>query len=149
VNINLTFSRRHLVALVSILGVVLLARAAYAEADHRTTVKERHASQLAAAQKRSARQLDVLRAKLTAEKNTAVKTAADTQRRHDQRMLKRVIKKMKVSRRKAAKQAREQGTSAGYASGQSAGYASGKNDGYSQGSSDTFAFCWYDDGYIC
>src|SRR5262249_10900132 len=83
----------------------------------------------------------------------AVDEAISSTKRHDVRVLRRAVRKMKSKARRMVNDAYKKGKDQGYSSGQSAGYASGKNDGYSQGNADgfdqAFTFCYVDDGYFC
>jgi hypothetical protein len=79
----------------------------------------------------------------------AVTTAVKAEKRRAERVVRRVVRKMKVSARRKIDEAYKKGQSAGYSSGSAAGYSSGKDEGFYDGFDSAFDFCYVDDGYIC
>jgi hypothetical protein len=83
----------------------------------------------------------------------AVADTKNEDRKHAERVLRRVVRKMKSASRRKVNQAYEKGKKAGfnsgYGSGQSAGYANGKDAGFNDGFDEAYTFCYVDDGYFC
>jgi hypothetical protein len=63
----------------------------------------------------------------------AVTTATAATKRHDVRVLRRAVRKMKSAARRKIDAAYKQGQSDGYSSGSAAGYSAGSDAGFSQG----------------
>jgi flagellar biosynthesis/type III secretory pathway protein FliH len=144
--------RVHAIA-IGALTLALLASASVAWASHVGGVYDRKDD----AYRALAIRTDTNKRKIEQQHQRALKTAVDdaiaATKKHDVRVLRRAVRKMKSKARRMVNVAYKKGKDQGYASGQSAGYASGKNDGYSEGNSDgfdqAFTFCYVDDGYFC
>jgi hypothetical protein len=91
---------------------------------------------------------DTARAAVVAQEK-AVTAALKAEKKRAERVVRRVVRKMKVSARRKVDEAYKEGQSAGYSSGSAAGYSTGKDDGFYDGFDSAFDFCYVDDGYIC
>lgn len=78
----------------------------------------------------------------------AVIAAVKAEKKRAERVVRRVVRKMKVSARRKVDEAYKKGQSVGYSSGSAAGYSNGKDDGFYDGFDSAFDFCYVDDGYI-